>query len=60
MLELQRALEFDREGDWKTGTAEGIDQVAAVYRNARWWLCDSKFDAKDSVGSLRFLQLLTR
>ena len=43
----------------KTGTAEGIDQVAAVYRNARWWLCDSKFDAKDSIGSLRFLQLLT-
>jgi hypothetical protein len=44
----------------KTGTAEGTDQVAAVYRSARWWLCDSKFDAKDSVGSLRFLQLLTR
>jgi hypothetical protein len=44
----------------KTGTAEGVDQVAAVYRGARWWLCDSKFDAKDSVGSLRFLQLLTR
>ena len=44
----------------KTGSVEGIDQVAAVYRNARWWLCDSQFDAKSSLGSLRFLQLLTR
>ncbi len=43
-----------------TGSVEGTDQVAAVYRNARWWLCDSQFDAKSSVGSLRFLQLLTR
>jgi hypothetical protein len=44
----------------KTGTVEGTDLVAAVYRDARWWLCDSQFDAKSSVGSLRFLQLLAR
>ncbi len=44
----------------KTSTVAGTNQVAAVYRNARWWLCDSQFNAKSSVGSLRFLQLLTR
>ena len=44
----------------KSGSVEGTDQVAAVYRNARWWLCDSQFNPKSSSGSLRFLQLLTR
>lgn len=44
----------------KTSSVEGTDQVAAVYRNARWWLCDSQFNPKNSIGSLRFLQLLTR
>jgi IPT/TIG domain len=44
----------------KTASVEGTDQVAAVYRNARWWLCDSQFNAKNSIGNLRFLQLLTR
>lgn len=44
----------------KTATAEGVDQVAAVYRNARWWLCDSQFNPKNGLTSSRFLQLLTR
>ena len=44
----------------KVTTVQGVDQVAAVYRNARWWLCDSKFNPKNSVSSSRFLQLLTR
>jgi hypothetical protein len=44
----------------KTGSVQGTDQVAAVYRNARWWLCDSQFNGNASAGSLRFLQLLTR
>ena len=44
----------------KTSSVKGTDQVAAVYRNARWWLCDSQFNAESSDGSLRFLQLLTR
>lgn len=28
----------------KTETATGMDQTVAVYRNAKWWLCDSDFD----------------
>ena len=43
-----------------TGTVEGTDQVAAVYRNNRWWLCDSQFNGRTVSGSQRFLQLLTR
>lgn len=44
----------------RTGTASGVDQVAAVYRDARWWLCDSQFNGSADVNALRFLQLLTR
>jgi hypothetical protein len=44
----------------KTGSVEGIDQVAAVYRNARWWLCDSQFNATNSLGDPGLLRLLTR
>ncbi|MBK5298796.1 MAG: IPT/TIG domain-containing protein [Vicinamibacteria bacterium] len=44
----------------KTATAEGTDQVTAVYRDARWWLCDSQFNPKNGLTSSRFLQLLTR
>jgi hypothetical protein len=45
----------------KSTTVAGTDQVAAVYRDARWWLCDSQFDGKVVSGaSPRFLQLLTR
>lgn len=44
----------------KTSTVEGTDQVAAVYRSARWWLCDSQFNPKTGLTSSRFFQLLTR
>jgi hypothetical protein len=27
-----------------TETSKGTDQTTAVYRNSRWWLCDSDFD----------------
>jgi len=30
----------------KTETAIGTDQTTAVYRDSRWWLCDSDFDGK--------------
>jgi hypothetical protein len=47
--------------DGKVTTVAGVDQVAAVYRDTRWWLCDSQFDGKLVSGSsLRFFQLLTR
>jgi IPT/TIG domain len=38
---------------------EGTDQVAAVYRNSRWWLCDSQFEGKRLLGT-GFYELLTR
>jgi hypothetical protein len=44
----------------KTGSTEGIDQVAAVYRQGRWWLCDSQYNPKSSAGSLEFLQFMSR
>ena len=43
-----------------TGTVEGTDQVAAVYRSNRWWLCDSQFDGRNVSGSQRFFRLMTR
>jgi hypothetical protein len=45
--------------DGSHDVAAGADQVAAVYRQDRWWLCDSKFDPGASVRS-RFVRLLTR
>jgi hypothetical protein len=27
-----------------TETSKGTDQTTAVYRDSRWWLCDSDFD----------------
>ena len=44
----------------ETGSVSGTDQVAAVYRSARWWLCDSQFNPTSSIGNPGFLQLLTR
>ena len=38
----------------------GEDQVAAVYRNDRWWLCDSSFDGRKISGTGDFYRLLTR
>ena len=38
----------------------GEDQVAAVYRQDRWWLCDSSFDGRKVSGTGDFYRLLTR
>lgn len=38
----------------------GIDQVAAVYRDRRWWLCDSQFDGRPLSTARGFYELLTR
>ena len=35
----------------------GVDQVAAVYRQDRWWLCDSKFDGKPVSGTALYRSL---
>ncbi len=51
---------------WETRTipsgerevVEGHDQVAAVYRQERWWLCDSRWDGRLVTGSGAFRQLL--
>lgn len=32
--------------------ADGVDQIAAVYRQDRWWLCDSQFDGTLRTGLL--------
>jgi hypothetical protein len=39
---------------------EGHDQVAAVYRQDRWWLCDSRWDGRLVTGSGTLHRLLTR
>lgn len=45
----------------KTGTVAGTDQVAAVYRDSRWWLCDSQFNqTASSDATSSFLRLLTK
>jgi hypothetical protein len=33
-----------------TGTAKGIDHVAAVYLSGRWWLCSSDFEGQSTLG----------
>jgi hypothetical protein len=38
----------------------GVDQVAAMYRQRRWWLCDSQFDGKPLTTARGFYRLLTR
>jgi hypothetical protein len=35
-------------------TAKGISTISGVYRDSRWWLCDSSFDGTSSLG-LHFL-----
>jgi hypothetical protein len=37
---------------------EGYDQVAAVYRQDRWWLCDSRWDGRLVTGSGALHRLL--
>jgi hypothetical protein len=39
---------------------EGHDQVAAVYRQDRWWLCDSRWDGRLVTGSGALHRVLTR
>jgi hypothetical protein len=38
---------------------EGHDQVAAVYRQDRWWLCDSRWDGRLVTGSGALHRLLS-
>ena len=50
-------------GTGETGGVIGVDQVAAVYRDRKWWLCDSQFNGRPittSAASRGFLRLLTR
>ena len=50
-----------RKLNGETEIVEGTDQVAAVYRQDRWWLCDSSFDGRKVGGtSTGFLESLTR
>ena len=39
---------------------EGHDQVAAVYRQDRWWLCDSRWNGRLVTGIGDFHRLLTQ
>jgi hypothetical protein len=39
---------------------EGHDQVAAVYRQDRWWLCDSRWNGRLVTGAGGLQRLLTR
>ena len=39
---------------------EGHDQVAAVYRQDRWWLCDSRWDGRLVTGTGTLHRLLSR
>jgi IPT/TIG domain len=48
-----------RKTSGEKNSVGGVDQVAAVYRESRWWLCDSQFDGKSLLGR-SFFQLLTR
>jgi hypothetical protein len=34
--------------------AKGISTISGIYRDSRWWLCDSRFDGTSSLG-LHFL-----
>lgn len=47
------------KADGTKEAVEGTDQVAAVYRDSRWWLCDSAFDGRRLLG-FKFFELLTR
>jgi hypothetical protein len=47
-----------RKDDGGRESVEGLDQLAAVYREGRWWLCDSQFEGKSLLGS-RFYRMLT-
>ena len=52
--------ESTKNSTGEPGGAMGVDQVAAVYRQRRWWLCDSQFDGKPITTSRGFYELLAR
>jgi hypothetical protein len=47
-------------GTGEAGGVVGVDQVAAVYRDRKWWLCDSQFNGRPIGTSRRMYELLTR
>ena len=49
-----------KNGTGETGGVVGVDQVAAVYRDRKWWLCDSQFNGKPIGTSRGLYELLTR
>jgi hypothetical protein len=49
-----------RKTNGEPEVAEGYDQVAAVYRQDRWWLCDSRWNGRSTHGSGSFNRLLSR
>jgi hypothetical protein len=49
-----------RKRNGEVEVVAGEDQVAAVYRQDRWWLCDSSFDGRKISGTGSFYRLLTR
>jgi hypothetical protein len=57
----QSAVRWEsRKTNGEIEIVEGTDQVAAVYRQDRWWLCDSSFDGRKVFGTGAFFRLLTR
>ena len=52
--------ETRKKNDGSREVVEGHDQVAAVYRQDRWWLCDSRWDGRRLLGPGSYFQLLTR
>lgn len=57
----QSAVRWEsRKANGEIEIVEGTDQVAAVYRQDRWWLCDSSFDGRKVFGTGAFFRLLTR
>ncbi len=49
-----------KNGTGETGGVVGVDQVAAVYRDRKWWLCDSQFNGQPIGTSRGMYELLTR
>lgn len=49
-----------KKNDGSREVVEGHDQVAAVYRQDRWWLCDSRWNGRRLLGPGAFFRLLTR
>jgi hypothetical protein len=35
--------------------SKGVSTISGIYRDSRWWLCDSLYDGKSSLG-LQFLR----